>query len=373
MIRENVFLRPRLGGPRFEGHAVPLEFLRDLAEIEGMVIEVAKWHYLKDNPERQRVPRRFGEGMELALSAVESGSAVPVIVFAPFSSNEESRRFAEKARDLIIHAIDSMEKGCYKEGTLPEKILGFFDRIGRSLREGEFIEFIKPGAATGARLSREVRHGLLKFCGVREFTEEVSVRGRIPEVDQDAETFHIQLADGRKLRAPMPIEHTDAVMTIFNAYREGGLALLHGVGRFSRQNTLLSFDSTQRFSNLDPLDVGARVDELRLLKDGWLEGEGLAPDKSGLSWFVSAFDTSFPDDLPLPYVYPTLEGNIQAEWSLDGWELELEIDLKARKGDFNACRVEVNKGEKSFTIDFSGADGWENLAKELRRFSGGMQ
>jgi len=374
MTKDAVFLRPRLIGPRFEGHVVPLEFLKDLAEFEEMVIEVAKWKYLQANPGRQRVPRRFGEGMELALAAVESGSAVPVIVLSARSAHLQNRLYAEMARDAIIQAIDSMEKGCYSEGILPEKSLGYFDRIGRSLRDEECIEFLKPDATEGAKLSREVRRRLLLASqSVREWTEETSVRGRIPEVDQDERSFQIQLVDGRKLRAPLPIEHADTVMTAFNAYKEGVFVLLHGIGRFSRQNTLLSFDSIQRFILLDPLDAGVRIDELRLLKDGWLDGEGLAPDPEGLSWLANAFDTSFPDDLPLPYLYPTPEGGIQAEWSLDGREIELEIDLKTREGECRSCDAEGDGEDSTLPIDLNSPEGWGLLGEEIHRITGGAQ
>jgi hypothetical protein len=36
------FLTPRLVGDRFEGHAIPLEVLKDFAVLEEMIVEVAK-------------------------------------------------------------------------------------------------------------------------------------------------------------------------------------------------------------------------------------------------------------------------------------------------------------------------------------------
>ena len=50
------FLRPKLVGKRFEDHSIPLELLGDLAVLEAMVIEVAKWRYLQDNPDRKLTP-----------------------------------------------------------------------------------------------------------------------------------------------------------------------------------------------------------------------------------------------------------------------------------------------------------------------------
>ena len=73
------FLRPRLTGRRFEGHAIPLEFLKDLAVLEEMIVEVAKWRFLEKNPDRTRSPRGFTKGIELKLTGVEDGSAIAVI------------------------------------------------------------------------------------------------------------------------------------------------------------------------------------------------------------------------------------------------------------------------------------------------------
>ena len=73
------FLKPRLIGARFDGGVIPLEVLGDLAVLEVMIVEVAKWKYRESNPERKRVPRRFTDGMTLKLAGVEDGSARPLI------------------------------------------------------------------------------------------------------------------------------------------------------------------------------------------------------------------------------------------------------------------------------------------------------
>ena len=72
------FLQPHLTGSRFAGHSIPLEFLKDLAVLQEMIIEVAKWRFLQDNPGRRRCPRGFTEGIELKLTGIEEGCAAPV-------------------------------------------------------------------------------------------------------------------------------------------------------------------------------------------------------------------------------------------------------------------------------------------------------
>jgi len=41
-MKEFEFLRPELEGLRFQDHAIPLDFLKDLAVFEEFVISVAK-------------------------------------------------------------------------------------------------------------------------------------------------------------------------------------------------------------------------------------------------------------------------------------------------------------------------------------------
>jgi hypothetical protein len=76
------FLSPRLVGKRFDGHSIPLEFLGDLAVLEPMIIEVAKWRYLRKNKDGKRSPRNFTDGITLTLTAVENGSAIAKIALA---------------------------------------------------------------------------------------------------------------------------------------------------------------------------------------------------------------------------------------------------------------------------------------------------
>ena len=58
-MSEDVFLKPRLIGKRFDEHSIPLEFLQDLAVLEQMIKETAKWQFFLTHPERKRIPRGF--------------------------------------------------------------------------------------------------------------------------------------------------------------------------------------------------------------------------------------------------------------------------------------------------------------------------
>src|SRR5262245_5876784 len=87
---------------------------------------------------------------------------------------------------------------------------------------------------------------------------------------------------------------------------------------------------------VDPLAVRARLTEFKSLRAGWLDGVGVAPSLDGLDWLAGAFDRNWLNDLPRPYLYPTAEGGVRAEWPLPPHELSLDIDLSARTGGWHA-------------------------------------
>ena len=70
-------------GKRYDDHSIPLEFLRDVAVLEEMVVEVAKSKFLADHPNRQRSPRGFTRNIHLMLAAIDPGSATLDIRLAP--------------------------------------------------------------------------------------------------------------------------------------------------------------------------------------------------------------------------------------------------------------------------------------------------
>lgn len=372
----NSFLEPRLCGARFDDAAIPLEVLKDLAVFEEMLIEVAKWRFLQEHQNRRRSPRGFTEGIELKLTGIKPGSAVPqlgLVVDTPHLPGipPQNQRYFEQAREAIISAIDAAEHDPSSViDYLPEKCLSYFDRIGRSLREDESIEFTTSSHPTPARLTKETRRRLiLASSHVREFTEEAVLRGTIPEVDQEKMSFHLQLIDGQRVLGPIPDQHLDTIIEAFNGYQQGTRVLLHAIGRYSRQNRLLRLDSVEHISILDPLDVSARLDELRGLRDGWLEGKGKAPGDEGLNWFAASFDRRFPDGLPLPRVYPTAEGGLQLEWTLGSKEISLEVDLATHRGEWHSLDL-ASDTEDSRTLNLDEAGDWAWLVTEIHRLSG---
>jgi len=235
------------------------------------------------------------------------------------------------------------------------------------------MEFPSPVRTAPVRLTKVTRRKLvLASTRGREYTEGISIWGSIPEADQDDMGFEIQMFDDRKVTVPMDSQHKDTVLEAFNSYQDGLRVLLKGIGKFSGDGRLLGIESVESINILDPLDVPARLNELSYLKDGWLEGEGIAPREEGLNWLGGIFDQHFPDDLPLPHIYPTAEGNIQVEWSLEPYEPTLEINLEDHTGEWHCLNMNTDE-EDTKALNLNETVAWEWIIASIRQFIGGEE
>ncbi len=107
-----------------------------------------------------------------------------------------------------------------------------------------------------------------------------------------------------------------------------------------------------------------RLDELRQLKDGWLEGAGLAPHGDHLDWFASAFARHYPVELPFPRIYPTESGDLLVEWSLGNDEVSLEISLSTRRARWHALARD-GASESALSLDLATDSAWAELIRNI--------
>lgn len=364
------FLRPRLVGRRFDEHTLPLDILKDFSALEEMLLEVAKRQYLATHPDRQRTPKGFTKGLELHLTAVEEGSTIPVIAltFATLFPSADAEYF-DQAKDEIVEAIAAAEQG--RQPTLPPELLRYFDCFGRGLHEGEAMEFVRSNGQTTA-LTSVTRERLLRASQAESWTEEVTLKGRIPEVDQADHGFELELRDGLKLKAPLLEAHRKTVLDAHYSYRSGMLVSIKGVIQRDRADRPKCFESVEHVTPLDPLDIETRLEELAQLEDGWLDGKGQGLEQTTLNGLAKAFDEYFDPALPLPYLYPTPEGGVQAEWTMGSWEVSLEINLPSLAAEYQAVHLASGESrEMGLLLGPEDTTGWAALNDVLSKLQEG--
>ena len=126
----------------------------------------------------------------------------------------------------------------------------------------------------------------------------------------------------------------------------------------------------------NPLNVRNRLAEFRKLQDGWADGlqhagdwgsgYGKALSHAGLDWLADTFEQCYPADIPLPYTYPTPEGGVQMEWSLEHYEVSLEIDLAQHIAEWH-CTDMCSDRYFARDLDLTTSESWTWIAGEILR------
>lgn len=365
---EEPFLKPRLTGDRFAGHTIPLEVLKDLAVLEELIPALARVGFLRDHPDRKNKPKGFTDGLELRLAGVEPGSAKPLIVLAVAVTTllpSDGQHYMRQAADELVKGLAEAEAGRSPTPYLPEDLLSYFDRFGRSLKDDEAVCFPGVAGASEVKFTPLLRRKLVLSTSKNKFiTEEVSLRGTVPEADQDAMSFELQLDDGRKVPAPLAPQHVEDVIRAFAGYASGMRVSIDAVARYDRKEKLLSLDSVERLTVLDALDVPSRLDEFREMEDGWLDGEGKAPDPAGLDWLAESFLVYYPDRSRLPRCYPTVEGGVQMEWENQHDDASLAIDLAAKTGRWHVLNFASDR-ETVEDLPLDQAASWSRIGEQI--------
>jgi hypothetical protein len=368
------FLKPKLIGGRFEGHAIPLDFLRELSVLNDIIIEGARAAYFKDHPDRKRLPNGFADAFNLSLSGIEPGSAIPKITlfFAMLGLTPASAvEYAHKSRDNLIGGIRAAAEDRSPTEHLSPEELTKFKKFGERLRDGEAIEFYDNG--TPVRFTKEVRRKLLLSTpGVEEVSEEIELRGLVWRTDQKEKLFFIKLADGVELSGPLPGDHYYNVMESAKDYLKGAKILLNGIGIRNRQGKLIRIETIESSSILEPLDIRARLEELRHLKQGWFDGEGSPFDPRAVDWLESSVLDHYATGLPLPHIYPSPDGQIVFEWMINAKSASLEIDLADTSGYWHVLDIKRRGESTDEDLELGDAAGWNRLAELLAGMREGM-
>ena len=118
------------------------------------------------------------------------------------------------------------------------------------------------------------------------------------------------------------------------------------------------------------LNFVAQFDDLSHLRDGWLDGDGKAPSSDGLEWLHHAFECNYPHEIPLPHIYPTENGGVQAEWSLGPNEVTFDVNLETHLGDWHLLNVETDEiSERTLNCDDDGD--WKWLVDRIKGMAAG--
>ena len=183
-------------------------------------------------------------------------------------------------------------------------------------------------------------------------------------------------------RNALDSEFTDYVLERLPQPDDSGLRALISEGILNAAHSLVRRDgaypmervslwrTTTRFLR-EIGDVGNRLDELHRLDDGWMDGEGQAPSAALLDRLRKQLSGLDLAAFPPPFLYPTLEGGVQAEWSADGYEVSLEFPASGEVGVWH--EIDVRTGDESERqVELDDEARWQWVSQRLRKIYGGV-
>lgn len=115
-------------------------------------------------------------------------------------------------------------------------------------------------------------------------------------------------------------------------------------------------------------DVEQRLAELAQLSAGWMDGQGAPIHPDAIALLGEVLRGAKERGLEPPYVYPTLAGGVQAEWSFPGAEVSAELGAGSSRVSCMGVHIE-SRVMSEREIDLRE----ENAITELVDFVGGFR
>lgn len=350
---------------------MPVSILEDFTALEELIIEVAKGIYIKENPNRRRVPKGFSESIYLKLTGIEEGSSIPKLIIASVVAmnsalpidNLDSFTYFEKAKDKIISIIKTVNIGEVVNDE-DQKYLSYFNKIGKNLLDDEFIDFgydIETNSSSNAVLNKNTRKKLLLSREQKvEYSDKIKLFALIPTINQNENKFSIDSDEGI-IECELKDEILSTVLIAVTEYKSKTFISLKGTGIYNWNDKLVRIEDIESIDILDNCDVSLRLNELSKLKSNWYNGEGRTLNKSKLSNFGNIFNSYYNSKLPLPAIFPTLEGNIQLEWKNGNKNIVLDINIDSLESNFFYYDDFNDNDEIEQTIILSSQENWSIL------------
>lgn len=328
-------------GERFAAGVIPVDVLPELAAYRDAIVAAAKGLFRKEHYGRRRVPKGFEASIRLVLAgAIYPGSAVAEVRRLP-SLHTPGTQATLPVPDEVDGAVEYVERwfaAAVNDSALPDdlalpdqrRVERALASIGRHLLSEEALETRTNQRLSGARFTFEARRKLAERTGRRDIEVDFdSLSGVVVAVtvSEDGQTFTLDLGDQGV--------HSSIA---FDPDRHDPLSIVAPHGRpipvtvnFSARVDAHDFKVTriEDVSSLvvedSDLDIGferpdrqlflAAIAEFEAMGDGWFDGIGHAPTTESLEWArAPLLQACVENDVALPWLYPTPEGGVRAEW-----------------------------------------------------------
>lgn len=198
---------------------------------------------------------------------------------------------------------------------------------GNPRRGDEAIELHAPGSDRKPIYTSSVRKELILRTSNRYQRDWILV-GKVSAV-ADGGAFEIRQPNGKTIQARGALDHFDSIKASLQPEGTGPLVRVEGVALLDAADTVMSMERVHSFEVAAPTSAGygvaaERLDTLTALSDGWLDGSGSCPSLASIEAARNAMHLFDADEIPVPRIYPTLDGGVRLEWTIGDVDAALE-------------------------------------------------
>ncbi|WKS67240.1 hypothetical protein NLL33_02115 [Corynebacterium accolens] len=330
-----------LDGDRFKDFGMPAATAQEIAALDEILYQLIELRWRTEHPESSKLPNNFRQDFELRINTIAEGSSTPLLERmrstpdAPTLFSASADEFTEYYRQAM-EELEEILRVASEYGPLPQSVFELppsaIRNIGSTLREDENLQVghgritdwsKKPVYTTVARkyLIEQLDRPLHKY---------VTYSGLISRTNVSKRTFSFVDAASR-VSATAKYNHGFELEIDGENEQTWAWVEVTGQVEFTNNSNTHSFISVDKINTTqltaDYNRLQTRLNEIRELQSGWLDGEYGAPFASdqidqALTVLKAAVNAG-----KLPHtVAPSIEGAIEFSWIDRNQHFSIEVE-----------------------------------------------
>ena len=236
----------RFDGARFGAHALDVECTQELVAYRRIILECAKALWRRNNPDRERLPKRFEDDFRLQFDRLETGSALVPLRRAvevdqpPLDWGDEF----DQAAQLVDAAITAANDDTPLPEELPNTVVPLFREFGRTLRPDETLFIRARHSGNEAAYTARSRKQLAEWVEPT-YEDAVEVIGEVQMASVKGQFLLLLANSAQQVAGKFSAEQEAKVLEALQQHKSVQLSV-RGVGEFGTLDRQL-----RRFSRVE--------------------------------------------------------------------------------------------------------------------------
>jgi len=187
--------RIKFEGERFQDHALAIDVLEELCQLQRIIIETAKEIWYSENTDRRNLPKGFEQRISLSFRRIEEGSAtIPLEIrierdLTLFELPSEEPKELKDAIGMVQRIYETQERDENLPENCPKKLLSEYGKLGKELKANDTMVLI-TNENKKARITHNTGNKILKFIE-KKHESLIDIEGEVLEVDVKKGKFQI--------------------------------------------------------------------------------------------------------------------------------------------------------------------------------------